>query len=49
MSFSQDIKQSNTDEWYTTRESVELIVPYLLRGGATTRYYARSIQKKASM
>ena len=33
MSFSQDIKQSNTDEWYTTRESVELIVPYLLRGG----------------
>lgn len=33
MSFSQDLKQSNTDEWYTTRESVELIVPFLLRGG----------------
>ena len=33
MNFSQQIKQSNTDEWYTTRESVELIVPYLLRGG----------------
>lgn len=33
MSFSQDIKQANTDEWYTTRNSVELIVPYLSRGG----------------
>ena len=33
MSFSQDIKQSNTDEWYTTKECVELIVPYLVRGG----------------
>ena len=29
MNFSQQIKQSNTDEWYTTRESVELIIPYL--------------------
>lgn len=33
MSFSQDIKQSNTDEWYTTKECVELIIPFLLRGG----------------
>ena len=33
MNFSTQIKQSNTDEWYTTRESVELIVPYLVRGG----------------
>lgn len=33
MNFSQQIKQSNTDEWYTTRENVEIIVPYLIRGG----------------
>jgi len=33
MNFSQQIKQSNTDEWYTTRESVEIIAPYLERGG----------------
>lgn len=30
MSFSQDIKQSNTDEWYTPRDCVELIVPFLV-------------------
>ena len=29
MNFSQAIKQSNTDEWYTPREAVEIIVPYL--------------------
>lgn len=29
MNFSQQIKQSNTDEWYTTKESVKLIVPIL--------------------
>ena len=40
MSFSQDIKQSNTDEWYTTKECVELIIPFLLRGGGITRYCA---------
>lgn len=33
MNFSQSIKKSNTDEWYTTRQDVELIVPYLIRGG----------------
>lgn len=33
MSFSQDIKKSNTDEWYTLAEDVELIVPFLHRGG----------------
>ena len=33
MNFSQQIKQSNTDEWYTTKESVKLIIPSLLRGG----------------
>lgn len=29
MNFSQQIKRSNTDEWYTPAEAVELIVPYL--------------------
>lgn len=33
MNFSQQIKQSNTDEWYTTEESVRLIIPSLRRGG----------------
>lgn len=33
MNFSTSIKQSNTDEWFTTREDVERIVPFLLRGG----------------
>lgn len=33
MNFSQQIKHSNTDEWYTARENVEIIVPYLIRGG----------------
>ena len=33
MNFSQQIKQSNTDEWYTTEESVKLILPSLYRGG----------------
>ena len=33
ITFSQQIKKSNTDEWYTPAENVKLIVPYLLRGG----------------
>lgn len=33
MSFSDEIKKSNTDEWYTPKEAVEIIVPYLRRGG----------------
>lgn len=33
MTFSREIMKSKTDEWYTPRECVELIVPYLLRGG----------------
>lgn len=33
MNFSQQIKQSNTDEWYTTEESVKLIIPSLYRWG----------------
>lgn len=31
--FSLAIKRSNTDEWYTPREAVELIIPYLEGGG----------------
>lgn len=33
MRFSERIKQSNTDEWYTPAKYVDLIVPYLHRGG----------------
>lgn len=33
MNFSTQIKQANTDEWYTPAECVEIIVPYLKRGG----------------
>lgn len=33
MNFSTQIKQSNTDEWYTTEKGVEIIIPFLLRGG----------------
>ena len=29
MNYSTQIKQSNTDEWYTTEESVRMIIPYL--------------------
>ena len=31
--FSLIIKQSNTDEWYTPSEAVEMIVPFLNKGG----------------
>lgn len=47
MNFSQQIKHSNTDEWYTARENVEIIVPYLIRGGAK-KSYAPSILKRAN-
>ena len=33
MNFSTLIKQSKTDEWYTPKEAVELIVPYLDKRG----------------
>ena len=35
MGFSLDILKSNTDEWYTLKEDVELIVPFLHRGGVS--------------
>ena len=31
--FSLQIKHSNTDEWYTPRDCVEIIVPHLKRAG----------------
>lgn len=31
--FSLQIKQSNTDEWFTPPEAVGIIVPYLKRRG----------------
>ena len=31
--FSQLIKKTKTDEWYTQEENVSMIIPYLLRGG----------------
>lgn len=34
VTFSQMIKKSNTDEWYTTAENVEMIVPFLKNKGA---------------
>ena len=45
--FSLAIKKSNTDEWYTTRDAVELIVPYL-EGGGIGKSFAPLIQRKAS-
>lgn len=33
MNFSMQIKTSNTDEWYTPKEAVELIVPFLVSNG----------------
>ena len=48
MKFSDQIKQSGTDEWYTKEDDVDLIVPYLLRGG-TKRFYAPSIKKKVAL
>lgn len=33
MEFSKSIKKSNTDEWFTYRESVEVIEPYLQKHG----------------
>jgi len=33
MEYSQQIKHSNTDEWYTTEESVRMIIPHLHRMG----------------
>lgn len=33
MNFSQQIKKSNTDEWFTPKEAVKMIVPYLRERG----------------
>lgn len=31
--FSETIKQRKTDEWYTKKDSVEMIIPYLIKAG----------------
>jgi hypothetical protein len=33
MNFSTQLKQNNTDEWYTTEEAVNIIIPYLNKKG----------------
>ena len=46
VTFSQMIKKSNTDEWYTTAENVEMIVPFLKNKGAdqTNKAYRNSLR-----
>ena len=49
MSFSQEIKKViNGDEYYTPQDAVDMIVPYVLRGG-TKRYGVRLTRTKAIM
>lgn len=49
MKFSNQIKQSiNGDEYYSPQNVVDMIVPYILRGG-TEKYGVRLIRKKASL
>lgn len=49
MNFSQQIKHSNGDEYYSPQNVVDMIVPYILRGGGTEKYGVRLIRKKASL
>ena len=44
-SFSQLIKKSNTDEWYTPQYAVNLIIPYLFKRGYK-KSCVHSIKKK---
>lgn len=47
MNISQAVKQSiNGDEYYSPQNTVDMIVPYILRGG-TSQSGARSIRLKA--
>ena len=47
MSFSQQVKQSvNGDEYYTPQNAVDMIVPYILRGGDTDLYGVRLISRR---
>lgn len=46
---SMDIKKSvHGDEYYSPQNVVDMIVPYVMRGG-TERYGVRLIRKKASL
>lgn len=46
MNFSTQIKQANTDEWYTPEEAVEIIVPFLQTRGYK-KFYAHLIKQRA--
>lgn len=49
MNISQQIKTSvNGDEYYTLQKSVDMIIPYIFRGG-TRKYGVRSINPTASL
>ena len=49
MSFSQQIKQSiNGDEYFTQQTAVNMIIPYILRGGIE-QYGARLISQTACL
>ena len=48
MNFSEQIKHSNTDEWYTAEDSVKLIIPSLL-GGGIEKYYVPLIRKTVTL
>lgn len=49
MNLSHQIKVSvHGDEYYTPQKSVDMIVPYILRGG-TRAYGVRLIQREAIM
>ena len=48
MGFSEQIKSSvNGDEYYTPQEAVDMILPYLARGGIKTSG-ARSTKKRVT-
>lgn len=45
MSFSEQIKHSNTDEWYTREEDVRIILDYLYKR-KYKKFYAHLIKRK---
>ncbi len=50
MSFSQQVKQSiNGDEYYTPQNAVDMIIPYILRGGGTRQYGVHLIRQTVSL
>ena len=50
MSLSDQINVSvHGDEYYTLQKSVDMIIPYILRGGDTRAYGVRLIQRKVTL